>query len=784
MATPLRVLILEDRPDDAELMVSELKRAGLEPRWQRVEDESEYVDHLDAGLDLILADYTLPQFDAPRALQLLQARGLDVPFIVVSGTIGEELAVECLRRGAADYLLKDRLARLGPAVAHALEQRQLRLENRRAEEALRVRERAFHTLHELAVATSGVLDAAALARLAVVRARELLSADAAGLFWWDAEAGRLRRLAASGLPALEKTEITSGHGIVGLAFQQGAPVVVEHYPDWEHATHWSLAHGIQSAASVPLLVGEHAIGALVVHTHTRRRFEVEQVQLLALLAAQVGPALEAARLHVESEQRRAELAASEARFRRLAENAPDVIYRYELRPQRGFSYVSPAVARILGYTPEELCADPDLVLRNAYPEDVPLLASRAAQASSEPAVVRWRHKDGHTVWIERHNVPVYDAEGKLVANEGIARDITARRQAEEALEHQALYDTLTDLPNRTLLHDRLHQALLAAERDGRPLALLVMDVDRFEEVNETLGQHAGDLVLQQVGQRLRAALRATDTVARVVGDEFAVLLPATDAQGAILAASKLQGVLEPPCVVDGHHIDVGASTGIALYLEHGQEAETLLRRADVALSVAKRTGSGYAIYAPEQDQHSPGRLELVGELRQAIEQGQLRLHYQPKVGLKRGRGVGVESLVRWQHPERGLVPPDQFIPLAEQTGLIKPLTEWVLGTALRQCQAWRQAGLPLSVAVNLSMRNLHDSQLPETIAELLAASGLPPAWLELELTESAIMADAARALESLRRLCRMGVRIAIDDFGTGYSSLSYLKRLPVGQLKV
>jgi predicted signal transduction protein with EAL and GGDEF domain len=292
------------------------------------------------------------------------------------------------------------------------------------------------------------------------------------------------------------------------------------------------------------------------------------------------------------------------------------------------------------------------------------------------------------------------------------------------------------------------------------------------------------MLLRQVGERLQVVLRGFDTLARLGGDEFAVVLPVADRVSAAQVAERLLQALDEPFAIEGHSLAVGASIGIALCPDHATDADALLRRADVAMYVAKHSGNGHALYAFDLDQHSPSRLALAGELRLAIEHDQLLLHYQPKLDLTTGAIVGVEALVRWRHPQQGLVPPDHFIPLAEQTGLIRPLSEWVLATALRQHNAWRLAGFQLPVAVNLSMRNLHDPQLSDTIVDLLATWSLPPEVLNLEITETSLMAEPDRALGVLAGIRDMGVGMAIDDFGTGYSSLAYLKRLPVAELKI
>jgi diguanylate cyclase (GGDEF)-like protein/PAS domain S-box-containing protein len=382
--------------------------------------------------------------------------------------------------------------------------------------------------------------------------------------------------------------------------------------------------------------------------------------------------------------------------------------------------------------------------------------------------------------ILAHNAP----DGSVDYLSMIARDVSERKAQTAALEYQANHDALTALPNRNLLHDRLRQAILAAQRDHHSLALLVLDLDRFKEVNDTLGHHYGDLLLKEVGPRLRAALRESDTVARLGGDEFAMLLPTADQEGAVMTAQKILQTLTKPFTLDELALDVEASIGIALFPEHGLDAETILRRADVAMYMAKQAGSGYALYASEHDQYSHRRLSLMGELRHAIERQQLFLHYQPTVHLKSGKVVGVEALLRWRHPKYGLVPPDQFIPLAEQTGLIKPVTELVINAALGQCRAWLRKGVTLSVSVNLSARSLHDPTFADQIDKRLLEYGIAPRLLEMEITESAIMADPDRAMEILSSLSIMGVRLAIDDFGVGHSSLAYLKKLPVHDIKI
>jgi diguanylate cyclase (GGDEF)-like protein len=358
---------------------------------------------------------------------------------------------------------------------------------------------------------------------------------------------------------------------------------------------------------------------------------------------------------------------------------------------------------------------------------------------------------------------------------------SSKRQSEE-LRHQAHHDLLTGLPNRSALLASLEEALVGL--NPQPFALLLLDLDRFKEVNDTFGHQAGDLLLREIGPRLRGVLRESDVLARLGGDEFALLLRATQATRAVSVAEQLLHVLEEPFSVDGHALQIGGSIGIAAYPRDASSPSDLMRRADVAMYAAKRANLGVAVYAPELDVNSREQVTLYGELRRAIDAHELRLHFQPKVDVRTGAVAGLEALVRWQHPERGLVYPDQFIPLAERTGLIRPLGHWVLEAAVRQCRAWQDEGLGLEVAVNLGAYNLDDDGLPQAINGLLQRYDVPAERLRVEITETTLMRDPDNARRVLDDLRSTGVRVSIDDFGTGYSSLAYLKRLPADELKI
>lgn len=353
-----------------------------------------------------------------------------------------------------------------------------------------------------------------------------------------------------------------------------------------------------------------------------------------------------------------------------------------------------------------------------------------------------------------------------------------------ALEYQALHDPLTELPNRKLLNNRLQQEILRVGRNKKSLVLIMSDLNHFKEINDTLGHHVGDVVLQQAATRLFRTFRKTDSVARLGGDEFAILLPETSLEQARRISQKVVEAFEIPFVVEGNNLSLGISMGLVECPTHGDDVNILVQRADVAMYIAKRNNLGFSVYDPDKDTHSVGRLALMTEFRTAIEECSLDIVYQPKVDFATREIIGAEALLRWNHPQRGCIEPDEFIPLAEQTGLIKPLTTWVLDMAVRQCLEWRSIWPEFNVAVNLSVHNLHDAALLDQVRRLIDEHHMPPSCLTLEITEGDIMSNPIRAREILETLDMMGIALSVDDFGTGYSSLSYLKQLPVSELKI
>jgi len=400
------------------------------------------------------------------------------------------------------------------------------------------------------------------------------------------------------------------------------------------------------------------------------------------------------------------------------------------------------------------------------------------------ADVTARRKDGTEIEIDLQLIPVDDA-GEITHWVAFIRDVTAVKNQFTALRHQAMHDALTGLPNRTMLFDRLDRAIDEARRARGSMALLLMDLDRFKEVNDTFGHHFGDVLLKAVAFRLTNQLTSADMVARLGGDEFAIVLAdAVDSRSVAMAARRILNTLQQPFVVDGQVLEVGASIGIALFPTHGTDARTLLRRADVAMYSAKQSQVGYTFHRDDHEPRSAEQLSLVVEMRHALERNEFELYYQPKLHLRSGLVTRAEVLLRWNHPTRGTLPPSVFIPIAERTGLIRTISDWLLDRALQQCRDWQDSGAPIHLAVNLSAKSLQEQTLPSKINDVLKKWGIDPRFLKIEITESSIMADPAHALAIMSMLQSIGVRLSIDDFGTGYSSLTHLRELPIDEIKI
>jgi diguanylate cyclase (GGDEF)-like protein/PAS domain S-box-containing protein len=545
---------------------------------------------------------------------------------------------------------------------------------------------------------------------------------------------------------------------------------------------WRSAIGDTSHICVPLFAGGEPFAALnVMSASETERLAEDDRRTLELLAVGLSAAV----------SRAAELRAK-AHFEAVFANALTGMMVLSL--DGVVLTANTALQQLLGLSEEELLGRRAEEL--VHPEDREAAIERSYRVMAGELKTTLEHRyvraDGDVVWVDvsLSIVPGSDGgDGFIIA---VLQDLTRRKAAEAALRaqaelnhHQALHDALTGLPNRTLFHDRIAQALHRARRSDAAVAVLMLDLDRFKEVNDSLGHAAGDALLMEIGRRLDGMLRASDTVARLGGDEFGVLLPdPTSVADVTIAAERVRAAIQEPVIVQGLPLSVDASIGVALFPRDGLEVETLLKHADVAMYHAKNENAGVSFYEPSRHDDDPVRLTLVGELRRALEERELALHYQPKASLLDGSVRSVEALLRWNHPERGLVLPDEFIPIVQQTGLIMPLALYVVDEALRQARAWLDDGLRLAIAVNLSTRNLTDAEFPRQVETLLARHGVDGSLLQIEITESTVLADPARIRQVLERLAALGIRVSIDDFGTGYSSLAHLRRLPVDEIKV
>jgi diguanylate cyclase (GGDEF)-like protein/PAS domain S-box-containing protein len=638
------------------------------------------------------------------------------------------------------------------------------------------------------------LDLEAIMALVVERTQDLTHADGAALLLLDR--GYLGFRAASGVAESQvRVRLPIGATILGDWLNAGEPVTCTDTRADERFAR-SLDRTVverlsaRSLVAVPLRHDAETVGMLMVVSAEAGAFAARDMESLQLL----GVVLSAAISHAAEFAAKREQVEALAQFRAMYDGAPIGILLVD--PAGAIVELNPAVTAMLGYATDEL--EGQVALDVIHPEDQADLGERFAalmrgECEQERLEVRARHQDGTDVWANLSLSLVRDSDGDPSFAIEMLEDITARKHAEEELrrhaelsQHQALHDALTELPNRVLFGDRIQQALLTAEREGGRLAVMLMDLDRFKEINDTLGHAAGDEVLKVVAERLAHCVRASDTVARLGGDEFGLLLPnQTEPSEITHLLEKLTDAIAEPIELDGLPLGIECSIGVAFYPEHGRQAEDLVMRADVAMYSAKSTSRPYAFYERTAGEHvDTGRLTLVGELRRAIDERQLVLHYQPKASLADGSIRSVEALVRWLHPERGLMPPDDFVPQAQETGLMKPLTMYVLEEALNQVVEWRKAGLELAVSVNLGTRNLIDTGFPDDVAALLAQTGVDARRLELEITESTVLEDPFRTKVVLDRLHSMGIRLSIDDFGTGYSSLAYLRQLPVHEIKI
>jgi diguanylate cyclase (GGDEF)-like protein/PAS domain S-box-containing protein len=488
-----------------------------------------------------------------------------------------------------------------------------------------------------------------------------------------------------------------------------------------------------------------------------------------------------------TERKRAEdaLRASEERYRNLVNTAQDAIYT--VSPKGELTSLNAAFKTLTGWAPEEWIGKSFAPI--VHPDDLSValdVLKRVLGGETASFELRIKSKSGDYLIAEFSAAPLVE-DGRITGLLGVGRDVTEKRKAQETIRQLAYHDGLTGLPNRALFEDRLQVALAQAQRQRQMVAVMFLDVDRFKLVNDTMGHSGGDILLKSVAEELSGAIRDGDTVARVGGDEFTLLLPAINGEGdAVVVAERILETIKHPRFVEGQEFSVTTSIGITIFPQDGSDVDTLLRNADTAMYRAKERGrDNFQLYTPAMNAAVMQRLSLENDLRHAVERGELLLHYQPVADVTSGQIVGAEALVRWDHPQRGRLEPDDFISLAEETGLIVPIGQWVLREACLQARAWQDAGFaPVRLGVNLSARQLHHKGLVNLVTEVLDESGISPDWLQLEITEGDVMSNVEFIIGVLHRLRGMGVSISVDDFGTGYSSLSYLKRFPIDSVKI
>jgi diguanylate cyclase (GGDEF)-like protein/PAS domain S-box-containing protein len=585
-----------------------------------------------------------------------------------------------------------------------------------------------------------------------------------------------------------------GRGHSGTAVRTGKPALIRDIAEDKEGEPWRelvLSHGICSVLGLPLNVNGKVEGMVTIMSSDRDAFDTEEVALLKEAADDLAFAIETLRMR----QRQREAQES---FRRVSrQNALILQAAAEgicgLDRAGNITFVNPAAASMLGYDQKELLGrNSHGVLHHSRPDGSPYpyedctvhTALAAGSAVERVEEVLWR-KDGTPLPVELSSTPIKEG-GKLLGAVVTLTDISERKRYLEQIERKSNFDDLTGLPNRNLLSDRLARAIERCHREGLQLSVMSVSINRFRDIVESLGHKSGNQVLRQVGDRFAQTVRRTDTLARGEGNEFVLVLEGVETERTSTIAQMLLDTLIEPLDVGHHEMFITASIGISIFPKDGEDAEALLKNAAAAMHRARNLGDNqFRFYATEMNARSLERLEMEAGLRRALDNGELQLYYQPQIKLHNGEIFGAEALLRWQHPQRGLVSPAEFIPLLEATGLIIPIGEWVLQTACAHLRAWQLADLPgISVAVNLSARQFNAQDIVKLTASILARTGLDPRHLELELTESILMADAEAFIDAMMRLKQLGVSVSIDDFGTGYSSLSDLKRFAVNRLKI
>lgn len=782
MDRPLRVLIVDDSQDDAELLIRELQCGGYAPTFERVETASAMKMMLENHpWDIVLADHSMPYFSAIGALTQLQLSGLDLPFIIVSGSIGDGNAVACMKAGAHDYIMKDDLTRLVPAIEREVSEAKERRKCKLAEESLRKSQASLANAQRIAHLGNWEWD---------IIKNEFCCSD---------EAYRIFGLVPHSLCLtyevfLESVRVNDREFVkksVHDALYERRPFSIDHgivLPDGsEHVVHEEAEVVFDNTGRAIRMNG-------TVHDITERKQLEKELRILnesleqrvAERTMRLTELNKKLRGEIETRKRIEEaLHDSEEQYRLLFESNPHPMWVYDLETFY-FLAVNRAAIYHYGYSREEFLA---MTIKDIRPlEDITaLLDSISGIDTGFNMAGIWRHrkKDGSIIYVEinAHTITFAGRRAEVV----LANDVTERKWMEEKVKHMAFHDALTSLPNRILFNDRITQALAHAHRNKEMFAVLFIDVDRFKGINDALGHTIGDQLLREVADRLKSCVRNQDTVARFAGDEFTLLvLGINQAEHAVDVACKILGAFKRSWMVSKHELYITASIGIALYPNNGEDTETLLKNADAAMYYAKEQGrNNYQFYTPAMHARTFEKMKMETSLRRALDREEFVVYYQPLVSISTGMVVGMEALVRWRHPDRGLMLPEEFLALSENTRIIVFIDELVLYTVCTQIKIWQNVGFePVCVAVNISAHTFQQPKFVETVMSVLEKTGLDPHLLGLEITESVAMQDIETTILKLDKLSGLGIQISIDDFGTGFSSLYYLKKFPIHKLKI
>ena len=732
--------------------------------------------------DVLITDFMMPGMDGLALLKAALEIDSNIMVIIMTGQGAVPNAVNAMKSGAFDYILKPfKIKTILPLLSRAMDNHRLRVENAQLREAM--------AIYELNQMIAYRLETDVVLHMAAEIALRHYQADEFSIQFLNNN--ELCVAIARG----DHTDLKTGdceqldEGVAGWVAMHREPLALRDKQDKRFSSLYKRTDILESLC-VPMMAGDELVGVLNLNrTQQHQPFTAGQIKALTVFANTVAAALQASRLYEK-------LSKSEERYRQVLDNVNEIVYKIDVSSNDPLhiglvSLVSSHVEDILGYKPQEFIDDPDLWASLLHPDDVQQIKRETVKLYKQNRAIsreyRLRHKHtGEYHWVDDRVLPSLDEDGNLVSLFGVARDITERKSAEERLNYLAYHDSLTGLPNRVLLMERLSDALLEADRHQRLVAVLFLDLDRFKNINDSLGHKAGDNLLQQVAKLLKQAVRAGDTVARHGGDEFTIVLAdVAHIDDVAHVAQKIMDQFNDALTIENKQFFITPSIGITIYPLDDKSPEVLLKNADTALYHAKDSGrSTFQFFTEELNKRVEMQLGLEMALRQAIEHNEFLLHYQPQVDLVSGNIIGVEALVRWQRDDK-MVSPLDFIPLAEDTGLIVPIGEWVLRTACQQAESWQVNGLSkIKMSINLSARQFREKNLVNMVQRVLVETGFNAGNLVLEITESAIMDDAETAQKTMNELAALGIGLAIDDFGTGYSSLGYLKRFPISWLKI